>query len=313
MEAFFYLNGIKKLSKKISGEENIYLGIRPYGFHAGNMLTLVVYPMMLCQQLQTLGIEPKFNIYIFINDWEQDGLAGPNLKDYPFNIYPQNTTFQFIKMKNNTYLVDYWEPIIYENIARINKHFPRVKITTIRNSSLKTNPIMKKHLIFSINNPHIIANILRKHTKKNLLDKPLSFAMAVCPECNKVKGNSKYFRGKIHHYCNNCNKLSINNYEYFEYWYYHKPLAIPRIEIFNIDICITGSDHYKEGDFKIRKSLIEKFNSKSNYPLTLYAPILYGRNGEIMGKSKGNYEDIKFNQLIKLVKKYTNQTAVYLT
>lgn len=38
MKAYFFQNGIKQLAREITGEENIYLGIRPYGFHAGSML-----------------------------------------------------------------------------------------------------------------------------------------------------------------------------------------------------------------------------------------------------------------------------------
>lgn len=57
------------------------------------MLPFVLYPILLSEELKKLGKVPEFNIFIFINDWEQDKLAGPNVKMYPFNIFPENTTF----------------------------------------------------------------------------------------------------------------------------------------------------------------------------------------------------------------------------
>jgi len=55
MKPYFFQNGIRKLAQEISGEENIYLGIRPYGFHAGNMLPFVLYPILLGQELKNLA------------------------------------------------------------------------------------------------------------------------------------------------------------------------------------------------------------------------------------------------------------------
>lgn len=101
MKPYFFQTGIKQLAQEITGKENIYLGIKPYGFHAGNMLPFVLYPMLLCEEVKKLGKEPEFNIFIFINDWEQDRLAGPNVKSYPFNVFPENTTFQYVSDPKN--------------------------------------------------------------------------------------------------------------------------------------------------------------------------------------------------------------------
>jgi lysyl-tRNA synthetase class I len=315
MQPYFFQNGSRKLAQEISGRENIYLGIRPYGFHAGNMLPLVLYPMLLGQELKKLGEEPQFNIFIFINDWEQDGLAGPDIKEYPFNIFPENTTFQYTLDPENkgTNIVDFWEPIIVENIRQIQSFFPMVKIKSVRNSELKNNSIMKKHLLFTIQNPHVVADVLRKYSNKQVLDNPLCYAMAVCPQCFKVKGESFVNNEEVTHLCKNCGVKAVGSYSDFDYWFYHKPLALPRLEIFNIDICITGSDHYNEGDFIVRQELIKKYGSKAKPPRTLYSQVVLGRDGDTMGKSRGNAETIEVNDLLRLFNKYPNEKTIKIS
>lgn len=313
MKPYFYNNGIKKLAKEITGEENIYLGIRPYGFHAGNMLSHVVYPILLGQELAQRGIEPKFNIYIFINDWEQGGLAGPDLKKYPFNIYPKDFTFQYMRdPKNpNINIVDYWEPIIVENVKNIQTYFPKINIKSVRNSAMKDHPIMKKYLLYTIGNPHVVANILKK-TRKTVLDKPISYALAVCPKCNKVRGETILKEEKIIHRCFNCNNKTEGDYFDFDYWFYHKPLALPRLEIYNINICITGVDHYDEGDFIIRKELIKAYGSKAKYPKTLYTQLILARDGNVMEKSKGNTDIVDLDYLFNLFKRFPTSKRIQI-
>ncbi len=94
---FHYLDGLKKMVGGLKGDENVYLGIRPSGFHSGNALTLVIYPMLMCKLLlKKRGITPKFTFYLFLNDWEQDEIDGEDPKLFPFNIFPKKPTLQHI-------------------------------------------------------------------------------------------------------------------------------------------------------------------------------------------------------------------------
>jgi len=305
MKPYLYYEGLLNLSKELTGKENIYLGIRPYGFHAGNMSTLVVYPILLCKQLQKLGKTPSFKIFVFINDWEQNKLDGPDPKKYPYNTYPLDTTFQYtfdpqLPTKNKN-VVNYWEPVIAENVMTLKRLYPKVTIKVIRNSQMKNDLRMKKCVLVTIKKPIILANILKKYGNKPLLEKPLVYSLAVCPSCHFAKGKTKVInRDIIVHHCEKCGKESTNNYKLFDYWLYHKPLALPRLEICKIDICITGADHYTEGDFLIRKALIKAYGAEVKTPKTLYAPIVLGSNGLPMGKSKGNAVTLPLEKLIDL-------------
>jgi len=312
---YFLYSGIKELAKIVTGQENIYLGIRPYGFHAGNMSTLVVYPYLLCQETKKQGTIPQFSFFIFLNDWEQDGLAGPDVKKFPFNIHPQRTTFQYLPSSEDPSksMADYWSPKIIRKISKVQEKFSQIKIKGIRNSEMKENLIMKKHLLTTINHPELVARVLQEHANREILDEPIVYALAVCPTCKKVKGVTNITNeDNITHICTSCSKVTKGNYEDFDYWFYHKPLALPRLEIFDIDICITGMDHYKEGDYVVRQKLIDIYKSKAKYPLTLYAPTILGENGKVMGKSKENAVNIEFEKLVNIIKKNSNSSKIQI-
>lgn len=305
MKPYFYYKGVCELARKLKGTENVYLGVRPYGFHSGNSTTLVAYPILLCRELEKNGKKARFNFYVFLNDWEQDSLDGPNPKLYPFNILPKYTTWQYVRdpMDKSRFIVDYWEKIIVYNIQSIKYYYPLVKIFPKRNSEMKNMPELRKCVLKTLENPNIVYKILKENTNKQLLDSPIAYSSAVCRFCQAARGNTKieYSPLKIVHDCSICGAETQGRYEDFDYWLYHKPLALPRIEAFNIDLCITGSDHYNEGDYTIREKLFKAYGLKRLQPTTLYTQIVFGSDGNIMGKSKGNAKLIDLDKIIHLI------------
>ena len=97
-------------------------------FNAGNVLSLVVYPYLLCREMRKNNKEVNFKFKISINDYEQDFLDVPDFRKYPFNIYPQNSSFQFMPDEAGCCkdVVDHWQPIIESNILNIKKTFPKI-------------------------------------------------------------------------------------------------------------------------------------------------------------------------------------------
>lgn len=315
MKAFFFYKGLKEIAKELNGNERIYLGVRPYGFHAGNMVPFVAYPLLLCREMKKLRKEPKFTFYIFLNDWEQDKLDGPNTKMYPFNVQPLNTTFQYVLDPSNPKrnIVDYWEPIILKHVFRIKEENPHITIKSIRNSEMKFEAPMERNIIKTIKSPTLIAKILKKITGKKLLNKPLAYALAVCPECKFVRGETKLKkRNVVTHTCYKCGITTKGGYRKFDYWFYHKMLALPRLEICNIDLCITGFDHYLEGDFSVRQELIKTFRCKAKFPKTLYTQLVVGADGQILEKQKGDIATIEPDILIELIENSGNEKIIQL-
>ena len=289
--AYLFQQGLSDISKTLTGEENIYLGIRPYGFHAGNQLPFIAFPFLLAQKLKQLGKEPSFHFYCFINDWEQDGIEHYDVQA-PFDVRPRRTTFQYTRAEapNTGNIVDFWQPIIEKNMHFLETSFPKIKMSFIRNSTMKTNKWMKKVIIKTLQHPELIANTLRQ-----LTGKPVSgearYCLPVCPSCKTTKTSASVVKGKyIAMQCKNCGHQEQARYEDFDYWLYHKSLALPRI-----------ADHYFEGDFDTRRALFAAYGIDVDYPKTLYTPVLYGRDGHPMGKSKKNDEILPIEELLTLV------------
>lgn len=315
MKPYLFYQGLIELSQTLKGNENIYLGIRPYGFHAGNATSLAIYPQLLCKALKEKGLEPRFHIYLFINDWEQDKLDGPNPKKYPFNICPVRTTFQYTPdyfgCCNN--IVDHWQPIIEKDIYKITQNYPLVKIESVRNSSLKHDTRFKDLLLKTIKYPEDIFKIIKTHSTKPVLKEPISFAKAVCPRCHSARGKTIVIgKDTINNICDYCDLNISGEYEKFDFWFYHKMLALPRLQIFNIDLCITGYEHYNEGDYYIRQDLIKRFQPSIKLPQTLYAPLILGENNDTMGKSRGNAKYIELNDLMMIINQNINKEKIII-
>lgn len=71
MRPYLYRRGLKELAKDLHGKETIHIGIRPYGFHAGNALALIAYPYLLCKDMEDMGRRPEFRFIVSINTMEQ--------------------------------------------------------------------------------------------------------------------------------------------------------------------------------------------------------------------------------------------------
>ncbi len=307
MKPYLYLNGLKQLVKDINGDETIHIGIRPYGFHAGNAMALIVYPYLLCYYFEKLNREAKFNFIISLNDWEQDSLDGPDYRRYPFNIYPKNTSLQFTPDENGCCksIVDHWTPIIEKNVIKIKKRFPRINCRFVKNSDLIDHIFCKKLLLETIKNPKDQLEIFRTYSNKEILETPLQYAGVVCPKCKKTHGvTSVTDDDQIQWECATCDTRKKSDFKKFNYWWYHKPLLLARMEIFDIDITISGGDHFSEGDFKIREAFIKKYSPQTKEPKMLFTPTVIALNGEKMSKSRNNVAYADVSKLIRASDQY---------
>lgn len=302
MKPYLYFKGLKKLAKEATGKEVVHIGIRPYGFHAGNVMSMIVYPYLLCKELQKEGKVPKFKFFVSINDWEQDSLDGPDYRRYPFNIFPKKTIIKFVTddKKCCKSIMHHWRPIIERNILVLKKTYPRLTFKFVKNSDLISNSICKKLLKETITSPREQLKIYKKFSGKEILDTTFSFAKAVCPACNSACGQTIVQKNnKVNLMCESCGTNSIKPLNKFQYWWYHKPMLLARILIFKTDILISGGDHFSEGDFKIREALLKKYSPKFKIPKMLFSPIVLSTNGERMSKSKYNTQFANISKLIK--------------
>ncbi len=301
---YLYYSGIKEVAKKYKGSETIHLGIRPYGFHAGNVLSLIVYPYLLCEEMRKLKKEPKFNLIYSINDWEQDEMDSPNKQLHPFNLKPLNTTIQFLPYDNGTdaTMAEVWSERIAELTSKLLRDFPHLNLRFIRNSWLKEIPEFQELLLETLKNPQAFAEIFGSVTKKEILANPV-YAAPVCKRCNSARNKPKLYTKKtIGFVCERCGFKQKGLLGTFNFWWYHKPLFLARMKIFKPDLALSGGDHFNEGDFEIRKRIAAKFMPGLKLPDMLFTPVLLTPEGQRMSKTAGNAAYGSVQKLIKLAR-----------
>jgi hypothetical protein len=309
---YLLMEGLDEIAKNFRGNENIFLGIKPYGFHAGNKIPFVVYPMLLCERMLEYGKTPRFNFFVFINDWEQTRFDPKltNLEKHPFNVIPQFTTFQF--SKDPAHDVNYWESVISHSVYDVKRKYPDVSVRCVRNSAMRDMIVMKDVVLKTIGRPDLLGDImidLGFNVHKNF---PYTFCNPICPKCFSARTSAEVIgHDDIRLKCPDCGNEGAYNYHILYYWLYHKVLALPRIKTFSIDLCISGMDHYKEKDFHSRNALYKAYGIDMKPTYILYAPSLYGENNMPMGKSKNNCLDISVETLVKMIKNNQNSMDLY--
>lgn len=315
MEPYLYFKGLKKLAKEVNGNEVVHIGIRPYGFHAGNAMALIVYPYLLCKYIEKEGKEPKLQFVISLNDWEQDALDGPDYRKYPFNIYPKNTSLQFTRDEYGCCdsVVNHWQPIIENSLVKLKMRFPGISLSFVRNSDLVGHAFFKDLLLETIRNPKEQSYILKQYSGKDILNEPIQYAGAICPKCKRSHGKTTITEDDLVCWeCEECGTVREGEFDKFQYWWYHKPLLLARMEIFKIDITLSGGDHFSEGDFKIREAFIKKYSPKTKEPKMLFTPTVIALDGEKMSKSRDNTAFADIEKLIKAVDNYEEENF-YIT
>lgn len=290
---YLYNEGLDKLALEVIGTERIHMGIRPFGFHAGNLVSLYIYPYLFCEKVEKLGKPVNFVFFVSINDYEQDELDGPDYKRYPYNIYPKNTTLGYLEdpLGCHKFNIDHWFPIIKSSILKLKERFIGVQIYFVKNSELKNDLKFKEILTNTIKDPFEQLDIYKRFTTKEILPEPVQYAGAVCPFCKRTKGitqldkiNGEYVNWK----CEICGVTLNQPYTNFDYWFYHKPLFTARMSVFNIDITFSGDDHFSDGDFFIRKEFMNRFNPELKIPKMFFAPLVLTEDGQRMSKTQKN-------------------------
>lgn len=298
--AYLYLDGIKQLATEVRGDERIYTAIRPYAMHAGNVLSIVVYPYLLCEATREQGIEPKFEFIVSINDWEQDQLIGQDIHKYIFDAKPLHTTIAHTVDTDGQNMVEKWQPRIEKEVNKIKKDFPEVKIRYVRNSSLRDNPLMKQVLLHTMKHRVEHKKLLLEVTGKPTVGEDTHFANALCPECLDANTNTIVLEGNLLRTdCANCGHKAERPYDECDFWLYHKQLFPPRLAILDFQITISGADHFMQGDFKVRKALYEFIYNKPLPPVKMaFAPLFLAPDGAKMSKSRKNDTYLPFEDVL---------------
>ena len=301
-KTYLYYDGIKHLAKDMKGDESIHLGIRPYELHAGNKLALVVYPLLLCEELEKHGKAPQFNLILSLNDWEQRVLAGTNIYKYTYDVYPLDTTIQYAKEPDGvTETTKIWGEKIIVTIKEIQSRYPSITITPLYNSDLKNTAAMKHVVLRTLRDGEGVKQAMIAVTGRPSDGSSARFSAVVCPKCKdantKVTG---IVDDNIGIHCPKCGKDFSGKYLDFMYWLHHKPLFAARWRALNFPYSLSGGDHYDEGDAEVRRALYQYYFDETPPKLDMvFSSVLLGDNGDKMSKSRQNYFDADVNLLLE--------------
>lgn len=319
-KTYLFWNGLKQVAKQVSGKEKIFMGIRPFGFHAGNELALLVYPWHLCNLVKKEGKLPEFEFFISINDMEPNGLkylyndANGKLfykpqeftlsEEVPFeyNVFPRTTSFQYTKCEEGCCksIVDHWQKIIESKMNALKRDFPGIKLNFIRNSSIKNKPEFKKAIKTALKNPEILGKILAKYEKICFKKGFLNWIGAICPKCNSAQGKTILKKEKIIFKCKDCGKKTSIPLGKASYWMHYIFMLPPRLKIFKADFWISGYDHCETKNTEINEELYKELYGEETNLKTIFSPLVISLDGKKMSKTRENLSRINSKKLKKM-------------
>lgn len=301
-DVFLYREGIDELAETLRGDETIFMGVRPAGFHAGNMLTMVAYPFVLNMQISR-RVEPKFHYFISINDWEPESVVYNADNAYDFRV--EGTSFQYAEDDDGCCksMADHWEDTIIRNIRILEQHFPSTSLTFVKNSELRSNPTFLDCLERTLHEENEILKVIGKTVQKYLDADNISLASAICTHCHSGRTKTYLTDRYVEADCSNCDKQSSGRLDELDYWWYHLPMLAPRLAISRADVIIRGGDHYRWNGIEVSWKMLEYFSPSSEMPATLVSPMLLSHDGRKMSKSSKNEIIVEFDKLVRVAER----------
>lgn len=298
---YMFWDGLTRLAQEVTGQEKIHVGIRPFELHAGNVASIVGYPLLLCERTQRNGREARFTLYVSINDWEQDRVVGPDVFKYSIDIRAEHTNIGHLRHRSGVSMVDFWQNRIEEELNIIRERFPHVRIIVVRNSSLKSTSAMKKVIEDTLEHSQDHKELMARVANLPTTDAKAAYCNIICPKCSHANTKSALNQQRdINYSCELCGASGTLKYDAADFWLFHKQLWEARLAHWNFDIAISGGDHLDEGDVAIRRALYE-FIFKQPMPKVrmLFAPLLIARDGNKMSKYRKNDEYIPAERVVE--------------
>lgn len=304
-ETYVSLTGLKNISSILRGDETMGIGIRPFGFHAGNMASIVAYPIILCEMMRLARKEPAFDIHCWLNDIEQHAIIGHDKDpdhDDEANIYPRGTTMQFTPAPGGFEgsVVDYWGPMIQNGVLEIQRRFPNIRMSFHRTSELKSSPTFEHAVLKAIEHADTIADITQSHLNMPV-HRPAEFVRAICGSCTTpVPRTEATADHLIKTDCPRCGHQAIGPVSSFDWWLMHRVLTMPKLSAVEggFDIWMMGYDHFQERETPVREILGKLFEIKVKNYTAIHGPLILAPDGRKMGKSNGNVAYVPLDDLL---------------
>jgi hypothetical protein len=312
MTVYLGRGGLAAAAAQLDGTESLHVGIRPWGLHAGNQLSLVAYPILLCDLMAERQIEPRFRLFVSLNDMEPAEITYPLGYDYPFNIRPGRTSFEHTPDPFSccASISLHYEDEIREALGAIRAYHPGVTLEFVRNSDLRSHPGFKRVVLETITRVDDIAAALRESSGSTVAAESLALAGAICRSCHSAHGSTRVAQingsADVWFDCATCGRKDDGAYEDYSFWMYYLPLRLARLDVLQFVLHLTGGDH---GDIAITERLSSVLLPRPRRFPAVIGPTLIAADGRRMAKRFGNCAKLPIEQVLTLARNCNDSTT----
>ena len=283
MVFYFFAQGIKEYSSKVKAPVTIYSGFRPYGAHAGNILTLGVYPSLLLKS----GVKIK-KYFVTMDDTDVLNYKFPEFipKDPPLYLGLSSEVENSVKF-------------ILDKLSKFN-----VILSTSRN--MVKNGKVQNAIIWLLENKEKLTKILQQSG----FDK-INRGFFVGPiDKNAKKAIYQFHTNGERIWWENKGIIQKHHITECNYWMHYTFLIPIKIYQHSPDLVILGEDYFDPGQVYDKSSVgaskmsvmqnIYKFLFKEDIPSVLVSPVLLGSDGRKMSKEFSNEIEYSYEALEKI-------------
>jgi len=302
-------SGLQALARRMTGRERIHMGVRPNGFHAGNALALVAYPLLLLRELARVEGEVECSFIVSINDLEPSAFGYPLGQQYPNNVVAMGVPFGLTPDPYGccTSISRHQEPIIRRHLAVLEEEFPQISVSFVRNSELRHTPEFRSALLTTLSAASELGERLSRAMNCRYDPSTAAFAGAVCAQCHSADGRTTVVASSsdgfvVRHRCGFCGKVREAPDTDFDFWWHYAPLRAARAACLRFDVHVTGGDHLQLKDLQSVDDVIALVAPTATPPIILASPMLLCPDGRKMATSFGNGLDAPLEELLELAR-----------
>ena len=299
-----FANGLSKLAGRLRGDEVLYSGIRPYGYHAGNRIAVAVYPHLLARLVAARGINPRFVYTITINDIEP-----LDYDEVEFKVL--DSTFQF----GSDVDADKFEKTIYQDLEGLRIEFPEVKVRFHRTSAMtETEAFMTIFRAVTVDK-HFLLNDFLNHYYADQVNRSAEFAGFICRNCH-LPCRAEDGPAQVAYVCPKCHCKGEAGNIGENYWMFRVPLIAMKLAVVQPNVVFLGSDYLTRRSERLNNNtdldailrLHARLNMAGEINFAL-PPILLGNDGRKMSKSLGNLRKYEYDELLLLCAGNNNESV----
>ncbi len=263
-QSYYYYEGVKTFTSTLEKNQVVYGGVLPMAKMAtGDWVRLVIFPLILDQELKSSGRSVKAKYVFLVPDWDTDEIQ--ILGSNRFYLKPHGRVYKYQLDPEGCHenRSSHWESIFLEDVTVATQDLDKIDIEIIRASSLLSESSFVNMLRTALNEPESIIELAEKIFGPNDSPRePSRLAGPVCRQCKYSVGEMEYIKDwdRIQYSCSRCGNVQEADISEQEYWVQSEVLESAALSVIDPTLkIIRENDEYLN-----RESLIESFIDSNN-------------------------------------------------